>query len=201
MATRAAGVILAGGAGTRFGGPKAFARLPDGRTFLAACADALVAGGAAPVVATLPPGAETPAPDGVIAVPLPDAGLPMFESLACGLARLLPDSSWERVVVLPVDHPLVRPATVRALAVAVGEAAIPAYRGKHGHPVALARAVAERVASGELGGPTLREVLRAVATVEVAVDDPGVTANCNTPEALAAALAAGEPWRPQSPPT
>lgn len=190
MATRVAGVILAGGAGTRFGGPKAFARLPDGRTFLDACADALAAGGVAPVVATLPPGAPTGAPDGVIAVPLTDAGLPMFESLACGLARLLPDPNWERVVVLPVDHPLVRPATVRALAVADAEAAIPAYRGKHGHPIAIARTVAERVARGELGGPTLREVLRAVATVEVAVDDPGVTANCNTPEALAVALAA-----------
>jgi molybdenum cofactor cytidylyltransferase len=193
VATRVAGVILAGGAGTRFGGPKAFARLPDGRTFLAACADALVACGVAPVVATLPPGAPTAAPNGVIAVPLAGAGLPMFESLACGLARLLPDPGWERVVVLPVDHPLVRPATVRALAAADAEAAIPAYRGKHGHPIAIGRTVAERVARGELVGPTLREVLRAVATVEVAVDDPGVTANCNTPEALAAALAADGP--------
>jgi hypothetical protein len=34
-------------------------------------------------------------------------------------------------------------------------------------------------------------VLHAVDTVDVAVDDPGVIANCNTPEALAAALARG----------
>ncbi len=39
QSSRTAGLILAGGAGRRFGGPKAFARLPDGRTFLEACAD------------------------------------------------------------------------------------------------------------------------------------------------------------------
>jgi ribosomal protein S5 len=53
----------------------------------------------------------------------------------------------------------------------------------------LSRRVAERIVTGEFAGPTLREVLRAVGTVDVAVDDPGVTANCNTPEALAAAVA------------
>lgn len=189
MATVVAGVILAGGAGTRFGGPKAFARLPDGRTFLAACTDALISGGARPVVATLPPGSQAVTASGVIAVSLPEPGLAMFESLKRGLVPLLAEPSWARVVVLPVDHPLVLPATVRALGAVDAEAAIPAYRGKHGHPVTLARAVAERVAGGALGGPTLREVLHAVATVVLAVDDAGVTANCNTPEALAAAMA------------
>ncbi len=187
MAPGVAGLILAGGAGTRFGGPKAFARLPDGRTFLHACAATLQAAGAAPIVATRPAGT---ADAQVETVALPGAGLPMFESITLGLRRLLRDPAWGRVVVLPVDHPLVTPATVRALAGADADAAIPAYRGKHGHPVALARAVAERIAAGELPGPTLRDVLRAVGVRDVAVDDPGVTANCNTPEALAAALAA-----------
>ncbi len=191
MATRVAGLILAGGAGTRFGGPKAFALLPDGRTFLAACAGVLRAAGAAPVVATLPPGADTRgAPCETVA--LPEPGLPMFESLALGVRRLLADATWKRLVVLPVDHPLVAPATVRALADAGGDAAIPAYRGKRGHPVALARAAAEGVAAGTLAGPTLREVLHAVGVRDVEVDDPGVVANCNTPEALAVALASAD---------
>jgi hypothetical protein len=55
----------------------------------------------------------------------------------------------------------------------------------------LVRAVAQQIVAGALPGPTLREVLHAVDTVDVAVDDPGVIANCNTPEALAAALARG----------
>ncbi|MGV8040635.1 MAG: hypothetical protein AB2L07_11310 [Thermoanaerobaculaceae bacterium] len=49
--------------------------------------------------------------------------------------------------------------------------------------------MAERIVSGALSGPTLRDVLRAVGTVDLPVDDPGVVANCNTPERLAAALA------------
>ena len=193
MAAGVAGLILAGGAGTRFGRPKAFGLVPDGRGFLAACADTLGAAGISPILATLPPAAAPTADSGFEALPLPAPGLPMFESLRIGLARLLGDARWDRVVVLPVDHPLVRAETVRTLAAVVAAAAIPVYRGKRGHPVMLARAVAERVATGELPGPTLREVLHAVGTADVAVDDPGVTANCNTPEALAAALARGAP--------
>ena len=190
MAAGVAGLILAGGAGTRFGGPKAYALLPDGRTFLAACAGCFASAGLAPVAATLPPDAPGAGVPGVRPVKLPVPGLAMFESLALGAASLLADDDWESVVVVPVDHPLVRPATVRALAAADGDAAIPSFRGKHGHPVKLRRPVAEAIARGALEGPTLREVLRAVGVAVVAVDDPGVTANCNTPEALAAALAA-----------
>ncbi len=193
MAPRAAGLILAGGAGVRFGGPKAFATLPDGRTFLAAAAEVLGAGGAFPIAATLPPGATVVGLKGLVAVPLASPGLPMFESIRTGLGPLLAQPGWDAVLVLPVDHPLVRPETVRALAGAGAAAAIPSFRGKHGHPVAIAREVAARIASGELPGPTLREVLRAVGTVVVEVDDAGITANCNTPEALAAALAVAPP--------
>jgi len=191
MAAGVAGLILAGGAGTRFGGPKAFARLPDGRTFLSACADGLAGAGVSPIVATLPSSSPPERPQSFETIALPEPGLPMFESLTIGLRRLLGDTGWDRVVVLPVDHPLVRSETVRALADAAADAAIPAYRGKRGHPVLLRRSLAERVAAGTLRGPTLRDVLHAVRTVDVAVGDPGVTANCNTPEALAAALAQG----------
>jgi CTP:molybdopterin cytidylyltransferase MocA len=189
MAPRFAGLILAGGAGERYGTPKAFARLPDGRPFLAACAEVLAEAGAAPLLATLPAGTPSLDAPGLECLPLPEPGLAMFDSLRAGLQRLLSHTVWGVVVVLPVDHPLVVPDTVRALAAASAEAALPSHLGKHGHPVMLSRSLAERVVAGELPGPTLREVLRAVATVDVAVNDPGVVTNCNTPEALAAALA------------
>ena len=189
MAAGFAGLILAGGTGERYGRPKAFARFPDGCTFLAACGELLASAGAAPLVATLPAGTPSLQSPYLQALPLPAPGLAMFDSLRLGLAHLLADEAWGAVVVLPVDHPLVAPDSVRALASAEAEAALPSYNGKHGHPVMLSRRVAERIVAGELVGPTLREVLRAVGTVDVPVDDPGVTANCNTPEALAAAWA------------
>lgn len=185
-----AGLILAGGMGSRFGGPKAGALLPDGRTFLEACTATLQASGTGSVVATLPPGFGEPEIDGLVAVPLREEGLDMFASLRIGLRRLVGEAGWNRVALLPVDHPLVRPATVAALAACGARAAVPSYRGKHGHPVVIDRPTAEAVVSGVIPGPTLREVLREVGAADVVVDDPGAVANCNTTEALQRALQA-----------
>ena len=179
-----AGLILAGGMGV----PKAGALLPDGRTFLEACTATLHASGADPVVATLPPGFDEPEIDGLVAVPLREEGLDMFASLRIGLQRLVGEAGWNRVALLPVDHPFVRPATIAALAACGAPAAVPSYRGKHGHPVVIDRPTAEAVVSGVIPGPTLREVLREVGAADVVVDDPGAIANCNTTEALQRAL-------------
>jgi CTP:molybdopterin cytidylyltransferase MocA len=113
----------------------------------------------------------------------------MFASLRIGLERLLEEADWARVALLPVDHPLVESATMAALARSESAAAIPRHHGKHGHPVIIDRASAEKIASGESQGPTLREVLKEISAVDVEVDDPGAVANCNTPGALARALA------------
>jgi CTP:molybdopterin cytidylyltransferase MocA len=164
--------------------------LPDGRTFLEACGQVLREGGARPILATLPSGACDPHLPGVSALPLPRPGLDMFASLRHGLALLLDDPGWRRLAILPVDHPLVRPATVAALAAAAGRAVIPRCAGKHGHPVVLDRAAALAIAEGRLAGPTLRDALRRLGAGELEVADPGTTANCNTPAALAAAWSA-----------
>jgi CTP:molybdopterin cytidylyltransferase MocA len=184
-----AGLILAGGAGRRWGGPKAWARLPDGRSFLAACAGVMRAAGAAPVVATVPPGTHDPRLAGLEVAALPGPGLDMLASARFGLRLLLGSPSWDVVVLLPVDHPLVSPGTVSAVAGAARPAAIPCLDDRHGHPVAFDRAVARTTTVGEHWS-TLREVLRAAGAVDVAVHDPGVRANCNTPEVLAEAWAA-----------
>ena len=189
MAQALAGLILAGGVGERFGGPKAFARLPDGATFLERCLAVLRAAGAAPVAATLPPAAVTPPAAGLLALPLPEPGMDMLASLRHGLNRLLETPDWDVVVVLPVDHPLVRSDTVAEVAVAATPTSVPVHRGKRGHPVALSRQVAARIASGELATTTLRDAMKAVGRRDVVVNDSGVVDNCNTPDQLAAALA------------
>jgi CTP:molybdopterin cytidylyltransferase MocA len=187
-AIRFAGLILAGGVGRRFGGPKAFARLPDGRTFLEACRDLLRGAGATIVAGTLPHGTAPEETAGLRSLPLPEPGLDMLASARWGLRHLISDRRWDAVVVLPVDHPLVAPGTVRDLVDRGADAAVPAYRGKHGHPICIARDVGERIAREQLGGRNLRDILRTLGVVDVAVEDPGVIANCNTPEALRAAL-------------
>jgi molybdenum cofactor cytidylyltransferase len=203
MAARFAGLILAGGRGERYGGPKAFARLPDGRAFWLACDQALASAGADPVVITLPFDCDQSRVDAMriaaeradgatsrlILVPLPVDGLAMFESLVVGLSHALARSGWSSLLILPVDHPLVGPETIAALGRAGAGAALPSFRGKHGHPVAISRAVAARIVGGELRGPTLRDVLRVVDRVDVVVDDAGVVANCNSPDRLAQAWA------------
>jgi CTP:molybdopterin cytidylyltransferase MocA len=183
-----AGLILAGGEGKRWGGPKASAELPDGRTFLEACFGLLREAGANPIVGTVPFGVDDPGIDGLVAVALSTPCLDMFGSIKTGLTRLMDFSDWEKVALLPVDHPLVQGRSVAALVDTTTLAAILSYRGKHGHPICIDREVAEAIVSGELPGPTLREVLRSVNATDVPVDDVGVITNCNTPDALRDAL-------------
>lgn len=189
MAQAFAALILAGGVGERFGGPKAFARLPDGATFLERCLAVVRAAGADPVAATLPPAAAGPSVEGLLALALPAPGMDMLASVRHGLNRLLEATGWSVVVVLPVDHPLIRPETVRVLAREAVPTAVPRYRGKRGHPVALARSFVEQLVSGTSAPATLRDAMKAAGRRDVEVDDPGVVANCNTPEQLASALA------------
>ena len=189
---RFAGLILGGGVGRRFGGPKAYARLPDGRTFVEACRDALRGAGASVVAATLPPGSAQEEVAGLRSLPLPESELDMLASARWGLRHLISNRRWEAVVMLPVDHPLVTPGTVRALVARQAGAAVPVYHGKHGHPVQLARETAERIAREELRGENLRDILRRVGVVDVQVDDPGVVANCNSPDLLRKYLATSD---------
>ena len=136
------------------------------------------------MVATLPHGIEVEEIAGVRSLPLPEPELDMFASIRWGLRHLISDAGWRAVVILPVDHPLVQPETVSELAKVAAPAAIPVYEGKHGHPVLLSRDTAEGVARGTLGGPTLREAIKAVGALDLTVSDAGVRANCNTPQTL-----------------
>jgi CTP:molybdopterin cytidylyltransferase MocA len=183
-AARVAGVLLAAGAGSRLGTPKALVevagvRLVDRGTGL------LRAGGADPVVVVT--GAAPVTLPGVITVFNPDWATGMGSSLAAGL-RSVPADCAAAVVAL-VDQPLVGPAAVRRLIGAYARGAgvaVAAYHGRPRNPVLLARehwAEVIDLAAGDVGArPFLRAHQELVTLVECA--DTGQPDDVDTPEDL-----------------
>jgi CTP:molybdopterin cytidylyltransferase MocA len=183
-----AGIVLAGGESLRMGRPKALLAI-GAETFLERAIRTLRAGGCQDIVVVL--GGEDreiaglAARTGARGAPGPGPGSEQIDSLRAGL-RGLPLAA-EAAVVLPVDHPLVRPTTVAALVAAFrsGGAPVvrPAMRGRHGHPVLFAAAVFDELLHGELAEGA-RSVIRkhAPQVLDVEVDDPGVLADVDTPD-------------------
>jgi CTP:molybdopterin cytidylyltransferase MocA len=125
-----AGLVLAAGSGTRFGGPKALAVTGE-RTWLEIVITTLLEGGCRPVVVVL--GASAAAAHAAVRIDrLPTNtgnGAPAVlwvvndawangraGSLQCGLRAVPPEATG--VVIHAVDHPDVRPETVAALVAA-----------------------------------------------------------------------------------
>lgn len=164
------GALLVGGASTRFGSPKALARI-DGETFAdrgrrvlaEACDEVLVVGkrGELPFD-VVDDGSETRAP-------------------IAGVVAGLRAAANEVVVFLPVDCPWMTAEAVRALGEACRDAAVPTTGPLPGAWAKSALPVLEeRLASGPLGLHRAYEALD-VATVEL---DPAVLADVDTPADL-----------------
>lgn len=109
----------------------------------------------------------------------------MGDSIAAGVRATAGAHGW---LVLPGDLPLVRPATLQAVAHALRSHAIvaPAYRGQRGHPVGFAAGCAQALAalSGEHGAVGL---VKAQGIHLLEVDDPGVVTDVDTVSDLLAA--------------
>ena len=92
----------------------------------------------------------------------------------------------EAVVVLPVDHPMVKARTVMALIAAYRDSAAPivrpVYQGKAGHPVLFSATVFDELLHEELAEGA-RSVVRGHADqcVSVEVEDRGVVVDIDTP--------------------
>jgi CTP:molybdopterin cytidylyltransferase MocA len=124
-------------------------------------------------------GVDEAPPDRVIAAD--DA--PMFESVLAGVRA---DGGSAGLFVLPVDVPAPRPETWRAL-LHHDRPAIPALAGRRGHPVFLPTDwVSEHLSPDVIDclDPADRRLDRLIGSdaVIIAVDDPAVTFNLNTPE-------------------
>lgn len=161
------GVVLAAGAGRRYGGPKGLVTDADGRTWAARAAGVLGAGGCDEVVVTV--GAE----GGRVAASLPAEVTPVMvedwaagqhASLRAGLAAAAARAA-RAVVVLLVDLPDVTDEVVRRVLGAAGTAptalARATYGDRPGHPVVIGAAhfaaVAESLVADEGAHRYLRE--------------------------------------------
>lgn len=185
-----AGLLLAAGAGTRFGGPKALVAW-DGELLVHRAARVLREGGCDPVVLVVGAQADrvreaAGLPDVVLS---PDWSTGMGASLRAGLAGL--PAGTDACVVALVDQPLVGSAAVARLRAAWADGAVAAvatYAGRPRNPVLLDRSVWGEVAALAEGDAGARAWLRAHPdrTTAVPCDDTGSPDDVDTPADLAA---------------
>ena len=182
-------VVLAAGRSERMRRPKPLLACRE-TTFLGAILSTLSSAGVAVVRVVLGHGAqdvlrEVRLPEGTFVVnPSYDDG--MLSSVRCGI-RSIPEGV-ENLLLWPVDHPLVSAGTVRALLAESRRSGapivVPARDGRRGHPALFSMRLApELLAAPDALGA--RAVLHAhageVRTIEV--DDGGILADIDTPEA------------------
>lgn len=181
------GLILAAGAARRMGRPKALLEI-EGERFLDRAVQVLRAGGCREVyvvASALPEVHAAIASAGARVVLNDDPASEQLDSVKCGL-RALPDDS-AAVAILPVDCPLVAPATVQALAAAAAHTTLPVvlpmYNGVGGHPVVLRRPFYDTVLDASDPEGLSGIIIAHGHDVELmTVTDPGILVDIDTPQ-------------------
>jgi molybdenum cofactor cytidylyltransferase len=198
MQSRPTVVVLAAGKGSRFKGSahKLEQSLGDlsvlGRTLRNAIESHL------PVVvvttpALAPLAAQVVAARDVVVVSPEQAALGMGHSIAAGVGARADAPGW---LLLPGDMPMVRPATMLAVAAALQQhpVAYAQYLGRRGHPVGFASELFSELLMLR-GDEGARRIVARYPALGVDVEDPGVLLDLDTEADLAAmrALRAAEP--------
>jgi CTP:molybdopterin cytidylyltransferase MocA len=168
------GLVLAAGAGTRFGGPKALARDESGVAWIelavrmlrdAGCADVIVLLGAAAdeALALVPPDATT--------VVVDDWAEGLSATLRAGLGAA-ERARADAVLITPVDTPDASAAAGhRVVAAARTGLARATYDGVPGHPVFIASAHFATLAAGVSGDQGAGAYLRSHGVLDVECGD------------------------------
>ena len=197
--------ITAAGLGRRFGGPLHKLEQPfDGSTVLGTTVRHAVETQLPVVVVTTaalaPLVARQLARRDIVVLPEDEAVNGMGHSIAAGVAERSGATGW---LVLPGDMPLVRPASMLAVASALEQfpVAYAQHRGRRGHPVGFAAELYSELIllRGDEGA---RRIVARYPAQGVELDDPGVLLDVDTEadlEALRRAVApaaAAAPVRP-----
>ena len=185
-------VVLAAGRGSRFSGPQhKLAQALGAATVMGQTIAHAVASGLPLVVVTT----EALAAEAARWVArrelvlLPEAAatgerlLGMGYSLAAGVQARPHASGW---LVLPADMPLVRPATLQAVAAALVQQAVvyAQYRGRRGHPVGFAAELYSDLVQLK-GDEGACRVMARYPSTGLELDDPGVLQDVDTEADLA----------------
>jgi molybdenum cofactor cytidylyltransferase len=112
-------------------------------------------------------------------------GWGMGDSIAAGVSIHASAGGW---LVLPGDMPLIRPASLRAVADALDQQpiAFAQHRGRRGHPVGFGAELFSELVMLK-GDEGARRLLARYPTAAVELDDPGVLFDIDTVADLAAA--------------
>jgi molybdenum cofactor cytidylyltransferase len=197
MQTRPTVVVLAAGKGSRFkGSSHKLEQSLGGLSVLGRTLRNAVESHLPVVVVTTQPlaavAAQIVAARDVVVVPQALAEMGMGHSIAAGIAARADSPGW---LLLPGDMPMVRPATMLAVAAALEHhpVAYAQYQGRRGHPVGFAAELYSELMmlSGDEGA---RRIVARYPAIGVDVDDPGTLLDLDTEADLAAmrALTASE---------
>ena len=166
------GIVLAAGAGTRLGRPKADLIL-GGERLLDRAVRLLRAGGCDHLVAVVRRGTTV---EGVHVVENPEPERGMGSSLQLGLRAAVGG----RAVVTLVDLPGLEPDSVRRVLAAEAAVAVATYHGRRGHPVAFRADVWDEIARNAQGDQGARAFLRQRPDLVVDVACDGDPADLDT---------------------
>lgn len=186
-----AGLLLAAGAGTRYGMPKALVPTHDGTLLVERGLRTLRDSGCAPVIVVLGASSEEVRAKanltGAVAIINNDWLTGMGSSLRTGLQALEPTLA-DSAAVLLVDTPGITPEAVKRISShGAADALVAAtYNGHLGHPVLLGRKHWGGVIGRALGDRGARPYLRAHADelTLIACDDVADGRDMDTPGAL-----------------
>jgi molybdenum cofactor cytidylyltransferase len=201
-APRIAAILLAAGESRRMGYPKPLLRIGD-ESFISRTT-AIVLATASRVVIVLGAHSDRIRPaiaggPGSTVVENPNYARGQLSSLKVGLAEAF-GSGADAAIVHLADHPLVTPATFRALVDGYNKTRRPIvvarFRGRRGHPVIFDHSVfAELMAASEDEGARVVVNADPQRVLYVDVEDPGVVLDLDTPADL---VKAGLPPPPKA---